>query len=63
MNKFLTKPEFAEAIGVCSNTVTSWENKGLIKPHHRSLTRRSYYTQEQVDRILSGVDGEEKESE
>lgn len=60
MEKFLTKPEFAEAIGVCSNTVTSWENKGLIKPHHRSLTHRSYYTQEQVKNYL-GV-AEKKES-
>lgn len=54
MVAFLTTPQFAKRIGVSKNTVINWERQGFIKPHHKSPTGRRFYSQEQVDEVLSG---------
>lgn len=54
MALFLTTPQFAKQVGVSKNTIINWERAGLILPHHVSPTGRRYYTQEQVDEVLSG---------
>ena len=47
--KYYSQPQFARAIGVSPNTIASWVDKGLIKPHHTSPTRRNFFSQQQVD--------------
>lgn len=54
MALFLTTPQFAKRVGVSKNTIINWESQGFILPHHVSPTGRRFYTQEQVDAVLSG---------
>lgn len=65
MSLFLTTPQFAKQVGVSKNTIINWERQGLIQPHHVSPTGRRYYSQAQVDEILSsklvGVDSPQKD--
>lgn len=48
--KFLTVSAFAEEIGIHPDTVREWDNKGILKAHHKSQSGRRFYTQEQVDK-------------
>lgn len=52
--KFFMISEFAELVGVHPNTVRNWDRNGWLKPHHISPGGKRYYTQEQVDVVLSG---------
>ena len=58
--KFLTTPQFADAIGVCKNTVVNWERKGWLIPHHVLPNGRRYYSDEQVTQILQGGTEDER---
>lgn len=47
--KYLTTPEFAEAIGVAVITLKRWDKSGILYPHHKTPGGRRYYSQQQVD--------------
>lgn len=51
---YLKTSEFASLIGVSATTVRSWEQRGWLTPHHRSPSGYRYYTQDQVNKYLSG---------
>lgn len=50
---FLNITEFANRIGVSRKTVISWDNKGILKPHHRTPNGYRLYSEEQVSEFLS----------
>lgn len=52
--EFLTIGEFSRRVGVSAVTLRKWEERGFLKPHHRSYTGYRYYTEEQVAEVLSG---------
>ena len=52
MAKQLSIGDAAKYIGVSRDTLRRWEKKGKILPK-RSPTNRRYYTQEQLDTLLS----------
>lgn len=52
--KYYKIGEFADLVGVSQNTLRSWEDKGLLIPHHRSPTGYRMYSEEQVKDITSG---------
>ncbi len=46
--KFLTVEEFAKRIGVHPQTVRTWDNTDVLKPHHKTPSGRRLYSEEQV---------------
>lgn len=46
--------EFARLIGVTSATLRSWDEKGLLRPHHVSPSGYRYYSAQQLRDYLSG---------
>lgn len=52
--KYYKIGEFADLVGVSQNTLRSWEDKGLLIPHHRSPTGYRMYSEEQVKDVTSG---------
>jgi len=52
--KFYKIGEFSDLVGVSQNTLRSWEDKGYLKPHHRSPTGYRFYSEEQADEVLNG---------
>lgn len=53
-NEYLSKQEFADAVEVSYNTITSWAEKGLVKPAYVSEKGRCFYSQEQVEAYWRG---------
>lgn len=51
--KFLSVQEFADQIGVHPQTVRTWDNTGILKPHHRTAGGQRQYTNEQVAEYLN----------
>lgn len=52
--EFLTKKEFADAIEVSYNTVTSLEDRGYIEPALK-IDKREFFTEEQVTNYWNGM--------
>lgn len=52
--EYLKITEFAKLIGVTSTTLRTWEERGILKPHHRSPTGYRYYTRSQADDYFNG---------
>lgn len=52
--KFYKAGEFAKLIGITSVTLRSWDERGWLKPHHRSPSGYRYYSDEQLSDYLSG---------
>lgn len=50
---YLTKREFAEALEVSYNTVTSLEDRGYIEPALK-LDKREFFTEQQVTNYWNG---------
>ena len=50
--KMMTVREIAELFHVSLQTVYSWERKGIIKADLRTPTRRRFFSEEQVKRLL-----------
>lgn len=46
--------EFARLIGVSSATLRSWDERGLLHPHHVSPSGYRYYSVKQLQDYLSG---------
>lgn len=46
--QFLTIGEFAKAIGVSEKTLRRWDQKDILKPHHKTPGGRRIYTSQQV---------------
>lgn len=55
MSRFLKSGEFAEKIGVCKNTLASYERKGIIIPHHKNLSGHRFYLPEQADEYFNQI--------
>lgn len=51
--EYLSKEEFAKAIGKCVSTISNYEYRGLIKPDE-VVGKRHFYLPAQVDKFLSG---------
>lgn len=47
--------EFAKRIGVSCVTLRTWDEKGLLVPHHVSPSGYRYYSEDQVKEYLSGT--------
>lgn len=45
---------FARKVGVNPATLRRWEQMGILLPHHKSPTGYRYYSDEQVEEIVSG---------
>ena len=52
--KFYKAGEFARLIGITSVTLRKWDERGLLKPHHRSPTGYRFYSEEQLVSYLNG---------
>lgn len=50
--KMLSIGEASRHLGISRDTLRRWEKRGKIKPL-RSPTNRRYYTQEQLDKLIS----------
>ena len=50
---FYKTNEFAQRIGVSSNTLRIWDERGWLKPHHRSPSGYRYYSDEQVEQYFT----------
>jgi DNA-binding transcriptional MerR regulator len=50
--QYLTIQEFAQAIGVCTQTVRRWDKQGKLSPHHKTPNGYRMYTQEQIENYL-----------
>lgn len=46
--------EFARLIGVSSATLRSWDERGLLHPHHVSPSGYRYYSYRQLQDYLNG---------
>ena len=58
--KFLTAPEVARILGIGSQTLRRWGDKGLFIPHHVSPSGYRYYSEGQVHEFLATRKVEEK---
>lgn len=52
--QFYKISEFARLIGVTAVTLRSWDEKGLLRPHHISPSGYRYYSSTQLQDYLSG---------
>lgn len=52
--EFLCISEFGKRIGVTAVTLRKWEERGLLKPHHKSPTGYRYYSTKQVEDYFNG---------
>lgn len=52
--------EAAKYLGVSRDTLRRWEKKGKIKAV-RSPTNRRYYTQDQLDQLMSGKESDQRQ--
>lgn len=59
--EFYKSGEFASMLGITSVTLRKWDEKGLLKPHHRSPSGYRYYSDEQYRRYIKGEYFKEKE--
>lgn len=48
----LSKPKAAKALGITVNTLTSWEDKGFIKAVYVTPTRRRFYSEEDIIKLI-----------
>lgn len=48
MERFYKTGEFARLIGVSAVTLRSWDEKGLLKPHHVTPFGYRYYSEQQL---------------
>lgn len=55
MERFYKTGEFARLIGVSAVTLRSWDEKGLLRPHHVSPSGYRYYSEKQYWDYMSGV--------
>ena len=53
MDKYYSMSQFSKILGVSSQTIRSWEAKGILYPHHKVGNGFRYYSQEQLDKLLS----------
>lgn len=51
-SKYLSISQFAKLVGVHPQTVRSWDVKGEVKPHHRTLGGKRFYTTAQVEEFF-----------
>ena len=54
VEQFYKISEFAKLIGVSSVTLRTWDEKGLLRPHHVSPSGYRYYSSAQLQDYLSG---------
>lgn len=52
--EYLTKTEFANAIGISNTTLWRWVQVGKLKPQFKTPSGKEYYTREQVDAYWRG---------
>lgn len=52
--RFYKISEFAKLVGVTPTTLREWERRGWLLPHHRSPSGYRFYSDEQLQRYLSG---------
>lgn len=53
--KLYTSKEFAEKIGVTTQTVVRWDKDGKLNPAGRTIGGHRRYTEEQINEIIKGV--------
>ncbi len=51
---YYTTKEFADIVGVSLKTVQTWDNKGLVKCHHRTPSGGRMYSDDEVRQVLEG---------
>ncbi len=51
--KYLTTVQFAKKLGVHPQTIRRWDKSGFLKPDHVLKGGHRYYTEEQVDIVLT----------
>lgn len=53
MKQYMRITEFAKRIGVCTNTLRSWDNRGILKPALRLPDSNiRLYAEEQVEQYF-----------
>lgn len=50
----LSVKEVADLFEVTPQTIRIWDSKGIIKADRVSPTRRRYYSEEQINKVLKG---------
>ena len=60
---FYKAGEFARLIGITSVTLRKWDERGWLKPHHRSPSGYRYYSEEQLQNYLRGGDNDVRSRE
>ena len=51
---FYSIGDFAKKVGITTKTLRNWEKKGWLMPHHRSPSGYRYYSDKQLQQVLSG---------
>lgn len=54
-NEFLKSGEFAELIGVSASTLRRWDERDVLKPHHRSPNGQRFYVRKQAEDYFHSV--------
>lgn len=52
--EYLTRNEFADAIGVCYSTLDNWLRRGWITPVFVNPSGRKFFSKEQVESYYRG---------
>ena len=53
MKKYYSIKEFSKILGVSSQTLRNWNANGKLYPHHTSSNGYRYYSQEQLNQIIT----------
>jgi DNA-binding transcriptional MerR regulator len=51
--KYYKAGEFARLIGITSVTLRAWDERGWLKPHHRSPSGYRFYSEDQLKEYLN----------
>lgn len=51
--KYYTINKFSKILGVTPQTLRNWDKSGKLKPHHTSENGYRYYSEEQIQKVIS----------
>ena len=52
-NRFYSLREFRQILGVTAQTVRNWDSSGKLKPHHLGPNGYRYYSENQLQELIS----------
>ena len=53
LSKYYSIHEFSKIIGVSAQTLRNWDANGKLHPHHTTVSRYRYYSDEQLNQVIN----------